>query len=227
MKDKTLLGGLIFTGVGMLAFILLWVFVLRDSEVASTPLTSLPVTINDPSATVFEMNPALSEVQFTLNEVLRGVPTKVVGFTNQVSGQIAVNPDDLTTAAVGEIMVNARTLQTDNDFRNTAMRSRILFTSTYEFIHFVPLRIDGLPDSATTGENLTFQLSGDLIIKDITQPVTFTVTAVLSSPTRLEGTASTTVDRTDFSLAIPEVSGVANVDETVSLEIAFVAEAIN
>lgn len=224
MQDKTLRGGLIFTGVGILAIVALWFFVLRDTQITSGPIRSVPLVTNDPSATLFEITRA-SEARFTLNELLRGAPTTVVGFTNQVAGQIAINPDDLSTAVLGEILVNARTLQTDNDFRNTAIGSRILLTGEYEFIRFVPRRIEGLPGQTAVGAPVTFTVTGDLTVKDVTREVTFAVTAVLATPTQLQGTASTTINRADFALVIPEVPGVANVDEAILLEIDFVAAA--
>ncbi|MCA9972245.1 MAG: YceI family protein [Anaerolineales bacterium] len=223
MKDKTLLGGLIFTGGGLLLIVLLWIFVLRDAQIASEPLTSIALETADPSATLFEIVPAESRVEFQLREELRGVPTTVVGFTSQVAGQIALNPADLATAQVGVVRVNARTLQTDNDFRNTAIRNGILFTEQYEYVSFAPTAVSSLPPSAAVGEEVTFAVSGDLTIAGETAPATFAVTAVLAAPTRLEGRASATIQRADFGLAIPEAPGVANVDEAVRLEILFVA----
>ncbi|MCA9960274.1 MAG: YceI family protein [Anaerolineales bacterium] len=220
MKDKTLLGGLIFTGVGVIVIFALWFFVLRDTQLSSGPMISVPVVVTDAQAAIFELT-TNSEARFTLNEELRNVPTTVVGFTRQVAGQIAINAEDLSTAVLGEILVNARTLQTDNDFRNTAIGSRILFTDQYEFIRFVPTRIEGLPAKAAIGEEIAFTVTGDLTVKEITKEVTFAVTAVLVSPTQLQGTASATINRADFALTIPEVPGVANVDEAILLEIDF------
>jgi hypothetical protein len=53
--------------------------------------------------------------------------------------------------------------------------------------------------------------------------VTFTTTVTVISETRLQGTASTSINRADFELQIPNVASVANVDEVVLLEIEFVA----
>jgi len=41
--------------------------------------------------------------------------------------------------------------------------------------------------------------------------------------TRLDGTAKTTIKYADFGISIPQVPQVASVDETVDLEIDFVA----
>ncbi|MCB9419009.1 MAG: YceI family protein [Ardenticatenaceae bacterium] len=175
---------------------------------------------------IFEINQAESEVRFTLDEMLRGEPKTVVGATDQVAGQIGVDLAVLSTAQVGVIQVNARTLATDNNFRNRAIRNVILETDAYEFITFTPTAISGLPDTAVPGDTLTFQITGDLTIRDITQTVVFDVTATAVSETQLAGTAVTTVQRADFNLVIPEVEGVADVAEAVLLEIDFVATAV-
>ena len=73
------------------------------------------------------------------------------------------------------------------------------------------------------GQAVTFQITGDLRIRNIVQSVTFDVTATAVSEDRLEGSASTIVTRTQYNLIIPSAPGVANVGEEVTLEIDFVA----
>jgi polyisoprenoid-binding protein YceI len=172
---------------------------------------------------LFEISQDSSEVRFELDEDLRGVRTTVIGNTNQVAGQIAFDPADMTTAQVGVIQVNARTLVTDNNFRNRAMQNEILDTGNYEFITFTPTAVEGLPNRVAVGESVTFTIVGDLTIRDVTRPATFTVTATLVSGTQLAGTASTTILRGDYDLQIPSVPHVANVEEEVGLSIEFVA----
>ena len=96
-----------------------------------------------------------------------------------------------------------------------------------EFISFVPDSISGLPQSASIGDTLSFQVSGALTIAGVTQPVSFDVTASLENADRLVGEASTTLNRSDFGLTIPNVPFVANVGEAVTLRINFVANAAN
>jgi polyisoprenoid-binding protein YceI len=127
---------------------------------------------------------------------------------------------------MGPILVNARTLATDNDFRNRAIKNRILSTDEYEFITFTPTEIVGLSGSAAIGESYSFQIVGDLTIRDETRPVTFEVTASLASKTQLTGSATVTVLYDDFSLTIPAAQAVSAVDDDVRLEIDFVATAV-
>ncbi len=174
---------------------------------------------------VYEISQGDSEVRFELDEDLRGTRITVVGITDQVAGQLALDLSDLSTAQVGEIQINARTLVTENNFRNRAIQNEILDTDTYEIISFVPTAVTGLPASAVMGEEISFTIEGDLTIRDVTAPATFSVTATAVSATQITGTATATVLRDAFGLNIPEAPGVANVENEVDLIITFVANA--
>lgn len=176
---------------------------------------------------VFNIDADDSEVRFILDELLRGAPNTVTGRTDQIAGQIAVDFANPQNSQVGEIRISARSLATDNELRNRAIRSVILQSAEdrFEFINFVPSEVTGLPASVTMGEPFEFEITGDLTIRDITHPITFAVTVTADSETRIEGTATATVQRADYNLEIPSVPSVADVDEAVRLEIDFVARA--
>ena len=55
------------------------------------------------------------------------------------------------SAKVGTILVNARSLATDNDFRNRAINNQILKTGAYEFITFTPTQPLGFPRKSRPG----------------------------------------------------------------------------
>ena len=186
--------------------------------------TEVPVAATGPI--VFEIVQDESEARFIIDEVLRGSPKTVVGVTNQVAGQIAVDPADPASAQVGQISINARTLATDSDMRNRAVKNRILQTDAYEFVTFQPTQLTGLPESAAAGEPLSFQITGDLTIRDTTKQVIFDVTLTPVDETRLEGLATLTIPYRDFGLAIPDSPSVDTVADDVTLELEFVAVAI-
>lgn len=194
--------------------------------------TTEPVATPTPEPTaiplqpvVFEIVQAESEARFSLGELLRGNPNTVVGVTDQVAGQLSVDLSYPDTTQVGQIVVNARTLVTDNEFRNRAISNQILDTNQYELITFTPTELIGLPEKVQVGDTVSFQMAGDLTIRDTTQSVTFDVSLTITSADRLEGSAQATVRRSDYGLIIPQVPGVASVDEEVLLEIDFVAMA--
>ena len=174
---------------------------------------------------IYTIQPGSSRVRFELDEDLRGQRTTVVGGSDQVAGEIGLYLDDLSTAEVGVIRINARTLTTDNNFRNRAIQNEILDTGAYEFITFTPTAINGLPASAEVGQEVRFTVEGELTIRDVTQSVTFDVVATAVSAEELMGTARATVSREAFGLTIPEVPNVANVEDEVDLYLDFVATA--
>jgi polyisoprenoid-binding protein YceI len=247
MNKRIVLGGAIaILLVGSLAVAGAWNWLLGPTLEASGATTAIPLESTSteaaataqPSAvaaepevvdeaasglTVWQISQAASEVRFVLSEDLRGQPKTVIGASDQVAGEIAVDPDDLSTAEVGVIQVNARTLTTDDEKRNRAIRNFILNTDTYEYITFTPGEVIGLQGSVEPGQTFTFQIAGDLTIRDVTQPVVFDVTATVDDQNQMSGTAQASIQRSDFGLTIPDVPFVANVSEAVSLEIDFVA----
>jgi polyisoprenoid-binding protein YceI len=172
---------------------------------------------------IFEIVQAESQARFIVGEILNGSPKTVVGTTDQVAGQIAVDITNPANTQLGTIQVNARTLVTDSGMRNRMIQSRILSTSSYEYITFVPTSLEGLPEVATVGETFTLQITGDLTVRDVTRQVTFTAEITPVSETRLQGIATATILRSDYGITIPQVPSVAGVDDDVILEIEFVA----
>lgn len=219
--------------------------VLQEPEKASGPIEALPLNTQTSvvegqsgsaspeegspaalvSGTTFTIDPSNSSVRFELDEDLRGVRTTVVGVTDQIAGELSVDLSALNNAQIGVIQINARTLATDNNMRNRTIQNEILDTRSYEYITFAPSGIQGLPDRAVIGEEISFTISGDLTVRDITQPVQFNVKAKAVTDTQIVGTASVIINRSDFGLRIPSVPNVANVEEEVELTIDFTANA--
>ena len=177
--------------------------------------------------TVFNISTDESKVTFTLGEILNGSQNTVVGTTNQIAGQIAVDFSNPTNSQIGEMRIDARSLATDSAMRDRMIRGQILQSAQdqYEFISFKPTDISGLPTSVTMGTAISFKVTGDLTIRDVVKPVTFDVTVTPDSQTKITGKATATIKRDDFGLTIPNVPSVTQADEEVKLEINFVANA--
>jgi len=210
--------------------------VLSEPEAPSAPIEAIPLVPEAETAAeaeapaagspiVYQIAPAGSSVRFELDEDLRGERITVVGQTDQVAGELALDLANPSSAQVGVIQINARGLTTDNNFRNRAIQNEILNTGNFEFITFTPTAVNGLPDSAAVGDTVEFTIDGDLTITDQTQPVTFNVSATLVSEGQIVGTATAVINRTDYGLNIPSVPSVANVEEEVDLIITFTANA--
>ncbi len=196
---------------------------LRPPPEAEGPMESTPVEPDSSEATVFDIVQEESEARFKIGEILNGQPKTVVGRTNQVAGQLALEPDDPSTLTIGPVQVSARSLTTDNSFRNRAIKNRILVTDEYEFITFVPTAVTGLPAQLEAGQSFRVEIVGELTVRDVTHEVSFDATLVLESPTELRGAARSTILYRDFGISIPEVPAVAGVEDEVLLEFDFVA----
>lgn len=220
--------GLITGGVLLLA-LLTGCFALQATEESSgqvaAPTVAAPVLTAAEGTTTYVIDPAQSVARFVINEVLRGRDTVVTGVTDNIGGEIVLNTADPSNAQVGQIIINARDIATDNQFRNRAIGNEILLTGAYEFITFTPTQLVGLPATAELGQTYTFQIVGDLTITDQTREVTFEAAVTPTSATQLEGLASTTIRYDDFNLTIPFSQSVEAVEDTVVLELEFVATA--
>lgn len=191
----------------------------------SATATTAPTLQPTANGTRFTLDASSSEASFTIDEVLFGKPNTVVGKTNQVTGQIVVNRQDPSQSQVGQIRVDLSTLATDNDLRNRTLQGRIFETSdsSNQYATFTPTSLSGLPSTIAIGQQVSFKMTGDLVIHHTTKSVTFDAQATLTSDTGLKGQAQTTVRYKDFGLNIPSVPSVAGVSDTVKLALTFTA----
>lgn len=176
----------------------------------------------------FKIVSAESAASFTLEEDLRGVRTTVIGSTSEVGGSIIVDLANPAASSIGAIVINARTLETDNSFRNRALRSQILRSAQdeHEFIVFEPRELSNWSgDSVIVGDLLNFDVTGDLTVAGVTRSVTFAAAVALDSETQISGSAKVNLLHADFGLVIPDVRSVANVTDDVDLKLEFVARA--
>jgi polyisoprenoid-binding protein YceI len=174
--------------------------------------------------TTFRLVPEESEARFLIDEVLLGSPFTVVGTTSALEGQVAVDLNDPSSAQVN-ILVDVRTLVTDDGRRNGAIQRWILETGEpgNQTAEFNASAISGIPDQVAVGETFDFQITGDFSVKGVTKELTFDGSAALVSEDRLEGTARTETLYTEFTTIPGLPPQVASVEEGMILEIDFVA----
>ena len=222
-----------------------WLWFAGGSGEPSTELTIPPIAGAETSQPTVDSETTLSETTggalsfviepgglsfatFEIDEELRGSPNPVVGETDEVTGQVLVDLDDVDGAQFSQIVINARTFETDSGRRDRAIRGPVILNSAsdeFELITFDVTSIVGLSGSASVGDSIDFQLVGDLKIKDTTNLVTFDVMLTIVDESTIEGFAITEVLRTDFGIGIPSVPGVANVSDEVVISLSFVATA--
>lgn len=196
-----------------------------QSEDSQTP-TTVADTSAETSAVSFVIAQDQSTARFEIDEVLNGSPKHVVGETDQVVGQVRVDPADLSSAEFSDIVINARTLTTDSERRDRAMRGPVILDSgsdANELITFTVTSVDGMSGSAAPGDTIDFSITGDLTVKGTTQPVTFDASVTFVDGATIEGTAVAEITREMFEIGIPSVPSVADVTDEVLIGLEFVA----
>ena len=174
---------------------------------------------------VFVIIPGESQVTYEVGEVFLNQGNAfnlAVGVTSEVSGEIFVDRTNPQNSSIEPIFVDVSQFTSDNQRRDNAIRERFLESAIFPIVEFNPQEIQGLPESYTEGEQISFQVSGDLTIRDVTKPVTFEVTFVGNGDT-INGEATTTILMSDFGFGPISIGGILNTEDEVKVTFAFVA----
>jgi polyisoprenoid-binding protein YceI len=161
--------------------------------------------------------------RYRVREQLAGIsfPSDAVGTTDAVTGSIVVNPDG-SIAAGSSILVDLRTLTSDQSLRDGYIQTRTLETEKFPLLEFAPKRSVGVPAPLPAGMQAQagFQLVGDMTLHGVTKEVTWNVVATFGN-TSVGGRATTTVDFAMFNMTKPSLARLLSVDDKIQLEIEF------
>jgi polyisoprenoid-binding protein YceI len=199
-----------------------WVKDTEPGDTTGHEVNGVWFVVKPKSEIVFRIVPQESRVTYEVGETfLDGNRFNVaIGSTGGVEGEITVDPDDIPAASIGTISVDISQFASDNNRRDNALRDRFLESATYPTATFVPTQVEGLPESYTEGESISFQVRGDLTVREVTQPVTFDVT-VSGTPEELTGQAETTILMSDFGIGPISIVGILNTEDEVKLSFTF------
>jgi polyisoprenoid-binding protein YceI len=169
---------------------------------------------------LFTLVPDQSEASYSVREQLarRDLPSDAVGKTKGISGQIVVNPDGSIDTTNSKFIVDVSTLQTDESMRDNFVRRNILNTLKYPSAVFVPKQVSGLPASLPQSGDVSFKVSGDLTIRNVTKPVTWDVTGSINNGLAT-GKATTSFTFEDFNLKQPQVPVVLSLVDKITLNV--------
>ena len=211
----------------LLAFTLVFAACSGATEPSDPVLTTVGATIATETVAVEATGPQSgpatytladgSEVSFEISEVLRGSEQVVRGSTRSVSGQVTFDPADPNAATGGSVTVDAASFVTDEDRRDGAIRRFILDTADFPEITFTVTGLSGADTDTVT-------LDGDLTVRGITIPVSFTMQVLENEVGRVVMEGSAMVTRESLDLSIPSVPFVADVSDEVTLKALLVFE---
>jgi polyisoprenoid-binding protein YceI len=188
----------------------------------TTP-TAVPVAL---AAQLFRISSSESVVRFAVDETIP--PQTAIGTTNQIAGDLIIDFANPANSQLGVVRINLRTLRTDDPDRDNSIRCCVLLTAqnAYEFTEFVPTSVTGLPTQVSLGQTVDLQVTGNLSLRGVTRPVTFSVWVTLGSSEEIQGEATAFVNRSDFGILDDDMLAYHGVAEQVRLEFEFIARAV-
>ncbi len=169
---------------------------------------------------VIKMDSQNSEARYRVREQLANVslPTDAIGRTKQVSGSVTIKPDGTIDTANSKFVVDLSTLESDRSMRDNFLRRSVLQTTQYPEATFVPKQVTGLSWPLPKSGTVSFKLTGDLTIRDVTKPVTWDVTGTIQNG-QASGLAKTSFKFEDFNLNQPRVPVVLSIVDNITLEV--------
>ncbi len=182
--------------------------------------TSIPADSSSSGNTIrLVAVPGKSEARYRVREQLANIalPSDAIGKTNAISGAIIGKTDGTIVSSDSKFVVDLSTLQSDRSQRDNFLKRSVLQTDKYPNATFVPTKVEGLPLNIPPASNVSFKLTGDLTIRDVTKPVTWDVTCQSQGN---QGTchASTSFTFEDFNITQPSVPVVLSIQNHITLE---------
>jgi polyisoprenoid-binding protein YceI len=204
----------------------------EESPTVANAEETAPPTEPSQGMETFVINPAESRATYIVDEEffedalsklgIEAGDNEVIGSTQAVEGELQFNPQ---TLELGEnsFMVDLSTLESDQNRRDTWIRENGPRLNVYNEATFTATSISGMPDSYTEGEELQFQVEGDLTIHEVTLPATFDVTARLEDDT-IVGVLTTRRLMSDFGIEPPSFVNTLTVADEFGIRVEFTAD---
>jgi polyisoprenoid-binding protein YceI len=194
----------------------------RPTQTVTQSLSSAQPAASSGTSLSLVLDPSTSQAMYHAHEQLVGksLPSEAVGTSKSVAGNVVIAADGSVAADQSRITVDLSKLQSDESRRDNFIKSDTLQTSRFPMATFVPRQVQDLPTPVPTSGSQTFQLLGDLTVHGVTKPVTWQVTAQFADTT-VSGDATTDVKLTDFGMTPPRVGPVLNLEDALTLELAF------
>jgi polyisoprenoid-binding protein YceI len=222
---------IVFGSVGLVALILVGVAVYGNLFGFDAPadLEAIAPTLEAEQSlqVVYRIDTTQSSVQYSVDEQFAGQNVSTaIGTTRQIAGDILLDRADFSQSQVGTIVINIEQFESDSGLRDRRIRREYLESSAFPEARFVPQELINFPSEVLEGTAYTFQMQGDLTIKETTQSVTWEVSATLNGDT-LSGSATTTVLMSAFDVGPIDIAGLVETSDEVSLTFEFVALAVS
>lgn len=165
-----------------------------------------------------------NKARYRVRERLVGkeLDNDAVGETPRVQGMISLDKQNKVLANESGFTADVSLLKSDEARRDRYVKNRILLLDSFPTTTFRATDVRGLNTLPKSGR-VTFTLLGELTVKGVTRPSTWTVTATVAGD-KLTGQAVTRFTFKEFGLLQPKVPVLLSVVDTIGLEYDFVMQ---
>ncbi|MFQ5398330.1 MAG: YceI family protein [Anaerolineae bacterium] len=146
--------------------------------------------------------------------------TDTIGRTNEIEGAFQLSPDEPFPLVSNHFIVNIQSLASDDRRRDERLREQWLESFRYPEAEFTATAVEGF--RYVEGEEVNFTLTGDMTIREITNSVTFDVTAVLEGDT-IRGAATAPMRMSDYGFDPPAFGNFFTVEDEFTVVVVFTA----
>lgn len=199
----------------------------EPTTLATEEAAAVPQAVESSAAArTFQIVADQSEASYQVSEEFFNRPVNLVnavGRTNAIEGEFQLNiSENQVQLTENQFKVDLRTLTSDETRRDQRIRDQWLESNTYPWAEFKATAIENFPAEAAEGQDVSFKLTGDMTVREITKPQTFEVTARLDGDT-FTGTAVTNLLMQDYGFEPPSILGILSVTDGVTVTVNFVA----
>ncbi|MBE7473454.1 MAG: hypothetical protein DPW09_34930 [Anaerolineae bacterium] len=198
-------------------------------EAAAPATTEAEAAETNAQVRTFQIVAEQSEAMYQVQEEFFNRPVNIVnpiGRTNAIEGQFQLTITGYKVQlADNQFTVDLRTLTSDEARRDERIRNEWLESNTYPNAVFKATSIENFPADAVEGQDVSFQVTGDMTVRDITKPQTFDITARLDGNT-FSGTATSYLLMRDYGFEPPSILGILEVTDGVTVTVNFVAQEV-
>jgi polyisoprenoid-binding protein YceI len=155
-------------------------------------------------------------VGYRVRENLAGIDQEAAGRTNDVEGTLTV--DGNSTISAAEVTAGLQSLESDEDRRDNAIRTRGLETDRFPEATFRLTEPARLPSSPAQGQDLSATVTGELTLHGVTKAVEVPVQARWEGDT-IEVVGSIPIAMADYDIDPPSVGGFVSVEDEGEIEL--------
>lgn len=174
-----------------------------DDVTTTTGAVAEPSTGGEPPATLDGTWKVAtgSQAGYRAKEILFGQDAEAVGRTEQVTGELRLTGTTITSV---EVSVDMASIESPESRRDGQFRGRIMDVATFPTASFSLTEPIDLGDLPPEGEERSYEASGELTLRGVTQTITVDLAAKRTGQT-IQVSALIPIDFDDYD--IPDASG--------------------